>query len=216
MPKEQQHLALPHILVIFAPWSCIIVYTSLRLWRIKLSWACLERSATKAHIRNLNQMRECLSSSPLQKYVIRKTWIICITTHEKFTEQTAAFGHCSSFVFLSICSLVSAEFRRTVTPFWHGGSFDYFCRGEELSSEVKSSGKMTALFFSRVHVVLVESRQKADFVTENGIETGSRDKGMAEVQFQKPLSSSSSLLLQDRTQQPWRQSLELTKGSTWS
>ncbi len=191
MPKEQQHLALPNILVIFAPWSCIIVYTSLRLWRIKLSWACLERPATKAHIRNLNQMREWLSSSPRQKYFIRKTWIICITTHENFT----AFGHCSSFVFLSICSLVSAEFRRTVTPFWHGGSFDYFCRGKELSSEVKSSDKMTALFFSPFTLFWWRA-DKRPLCHGERIETGSRlrDKGMAEVQVQKPLSSNSSLL----------------------
>lgn len=145
----------------------------------------------------------------LQKYFIRKTWIICITTHEKFTKQPAAFGHCSSIVFLSICSRVSAEFR-TLTPFWQRGSFDYLCRG---LAKFKSSGKMTALFFPHPHCFGGEPT-KGHFVTENGIETESRDKGMAEVQVQKPLSSSSSPLLQDRTQQPWRQSLELTKGST--
>lgn len=150
-------------------------------------------------------MRGCLSSSHLQTYFIRKTWIICITTSEKFTEQLCFPQH---------CSLVSDEIQRTVTPFWHGDSFDYFCRGEELSSEVKSSGKMTALFFPPSTLFWWRADKRPLGHGKNGIETVSRNKGMAEVQVQKPLSSSSSPLLQDRTQQLWRQSFELTKGST--
>lgn len=80
--------------------------------------------------------------------------------YDKLKEQCADLGFVAALFSFSICSLASAVFWRAVTPFWHWGSFDYFCGGEELSSDVKSGGKMTALFFSSIHVVLVESRQR--------------------------------------------------------